>query len=80
MEDASANETRVNLHGASGRVNPPGGWSLGSSEAGDVVTIVGPERDLRVAFAIVPLDGTPEEMAAAAWRASKRGSNWLRFI
>jgi CubicO group peptidase (beta-lactamase class C family) len=49
-------------------VTLPGGWSLGS-EPGEVVTIVSPERDLHVAFVIVPLEGTPEEMAAAAWRA-----------
>lgn len=46
----------------------PGVWSLGP-EPGDVVTIIGPEGDLRVAFLIVPFQGKPEEVAAAAWRA-----------
>ncbi|HUJ41511.1 MAG TPA: serine hydrolase domain-containing protein [Candidatus Acidoferrales bacterium] len=33
------------------------------------MTIIAPEGDLRVAFVIVPLEGTPEEMAARAWQA-----------
>jgi CubicO group peptidase (beta-lactamase class C family) len=66
--DPSSNEIRVNLPGASAPVKLPGGWSLGT-EPGGAVMIVSPEGDLRVAFVIVPLEGTPEEMAAAAWRA-----------
>jgi CubicO group peptidase (beta-lactamase class C family) len=68
MEEPSPKEVRVNLPGASAPVTLPAGWSLGT-EPGDVVTIVAPEGDLRVAFVIVPLDGAPEEMAQRAWRA-----------
>lgn len=68
MGDPSSNELRVTLPGASALVTLPAGWSLGP-EAGDVVTILSPEGDLRLAFVIVPLAGTPEEMAGRAWRA-----------
>ncbi|HEV2388054.1 MAG TPA: serine hydrolase domain-containing protein [Candidatus Acidoferrales bacterium] len=68
MEEPPSDEIRVNLPGAPGPVKLPGGWSLGS-EPGDVLTMVSPEGDLRVAFVIVPFEGMPEEMAAAAWRA-----------
>jgi CubicO group peptidase (beta-lactamase class C family) len=68
MEDPSPNEIRVNLPCASGPVKLPGGWLL-ESEPGDLVTIIAPEGDLRVAFVIVPLEGPPEEMAQIAWRA-----------
>lgn len=68
MGDSSSTEIRVNLPGASSPVTLPTGWSLGSNSS-DMVTIVSPERDLRIAFTIVPLDGTPEEMAGRAWRA-----------
>lgn len=66
MVAPSSNEIRVNLPGAAAHVKLPGGWSLGS-EPGDMVTIVSPEGNLRVAFVIVPLEATPEQMAAAAW-------------
>jgi CubicO group peptidase (beta-lactamase class C family) len=68
MEDSSQDGIRVNLPGASGPVKLSEGWSLGT-EPSDAVTIVSPERDLRVAFVITPLEGTPEEMAGKAWRA-----------
>lgn len=68
MGDPSSNEVRVNLPGASAPVTLPTGWSLGT-ELGDAVTILSPEKDLRLAFVIVPLAGTPEEMAGRAWRA-----------
>lgn len=68
MGDPPSNAIRVNLPGASMPVTLPVGWSL-ETEPGDVLTIVSPEKDLRVAFVIVPYEGTPEEVAAAAWRA-----------
>jgi hypothetical protein len=68
MDNSPSKETGAVLPGASAPVTLPGGWSLGTG-SGDVVTIVSPERDLRVAFVIVPLEGTPEEMADRAWRA-----------
>lgn len=68
MADALSNEIRVNLPGAPTPVTLPAGWSLGT-EPDDVVTIISPEGDLRVAFLIVPHEGTPEEMAWRAWRA-----------
>jgi len=68
MEDSSRDGIRVTLPGASAPVKLPGGWLLGS-EPRDVVTIVSPERDLRVAFVVVPHEGAPEEMAGRAWRA-----------
>ena len=67
MNDQSPNEIRVILPGASAPVKLPAGWSLGS-EPRDVVTIVCPEGDLRVAFLVVPHEGTPEEIADRAWR------------
>lgn len=67
MGDASPNEIRVILPGASAAVMLPGGWSLGT-EPSDVFTVIAPEGDLRVAFVVVPLEGTPEEMAGRAWR------------
>lgn len=68
MENQSSSEVRVTLPGASAPVTLPAGWSLGT-EPGDAVTIVSPEEDLRVAFVIVALKGTPEDMATAAWQA-----------
>ncbi|HTU35449.1 MAG TPA: serine hydrolase domain-containing protein [Candidatus Acidoferrum sp.] len=68
MEDPSVSEVRVNLPGAPAPVTLPRGWSVGTEPA-EAVTIVSPEGDLRVAFVVVPLEGTPEQMAAAAWRA-----------
>ena len=67
MENPLPNEGRVNLPGVSAPAALPAGWSQ-AGEAGNAVTIVSPEGDLRVAFVIVPHEGTPEEMAAAAWR------------
>lgn len=68
MGDSSSTEIRVTLPGASAPVTLPPGWSLGT-EPGDVVAIASPEKDLRLAFVIVPLAGTPEEMVGRAWRA-----------
>ena len=68
MGDPTPSEIRVSLPGASAPVTLPGGWSL-EAEPGGVVMIISPEGDLRVAFVIVPLEGTPEEMAGRAWRA-----------
>jgi CubicO group peptidase (beta-lactamase class C family) len=68
MGDPSPSEIRVNLPGASAPVTLPAGWSLGS-ETSDVVTVVGPEGDLRATFLVLPLQGTPEEVAQRAWRA-----------
>jgi CubicO group peptidase (beta-lactamase class C family) len=61
-------EIRVNLPGASTPVTLPAGWSL-ATPPGEMVTIISPEGDLRVVFLILPLQGTPEEMAQRAWRA-----------
>jgi CubicO group peptidase (beta-lactamase class C family) len=68
MEAQPPSEVRVSLPGTSAPAKLPAGWSLGT-EPGDVVTVVTPEGDLRVAFVIVPHEGTPEEMAGRAWRA-----------
>jgi len=67
MENPLPNEGRVNLPGASAPVAFPPGWSQ-AGETGNAVTIVSPEGDLRVAFVIVPVKGTPDEMAGVAWR------------
>lgn len=71
MEGPSPNEILVHLPGASAPVRLPAGWSRGTGP-GDVATIVSPEGDLCVAFVVVPLEGTPEGMAATAWRAFDR--------
>lgn len=68
MGNSSPEEVRVVLPGSATPTKLPAGWTLGS-EPNDVVTIVSPEKDLRVAFVKVPFEGTPEELAAAAWRA-----------
>jgi hypothetical protein len=68
MGDPGSNEVRVDLPGASAPVTLPAGWSA-TTRPNDVVTIVSPEGDLRVAFLIVPQEGTPEEMAGRAWQA-----------
>jgi len=68
MGDPSPSEVRVNLPGASAPVTLPAGWSF-ETQPSDVVTIVSPEGDLRAAFLVAPLEGTPEEIAERAWRA-----------
>ena len=68
MQDQSPNEIHVSLPGASAPFTLPAGWSL-AIEPGDVLTIVTPEGDLRVAFVILPFEGTPEDVAAKAWRS-----------
>ena len=42
---------------------------VAGTDPADVLTIMSPEGDLRVAFVVVPLEGTREEMAGRAWRA-----------
>lgn len=69
MGDPSPNEIRVILPDGSAPVTLPAGWFL-ETEQGDALTMVSPERDLRVAVVVVPLEGTPEEMAGRAWRTS----------
>ncbi len=67
MNNTSSNKIRVVLPGSSAAIELAAGWSLASkSEA--VVTVFSPEGDLRVVFATRPVAGTPEEIAAQAWR------------
>src|SRR5260370_25654449 len=72
MEDPSLSEIRVNLPGACAPTKLPAGWSRGSDPA-DGLTIISPESDLRVAFVVVPLAGTPEETAGLAGRLLHTG-------
>jgi CubicO group peptidase (beta-lactamase class C family) len=63
---------RVALPGSLAPIRLPAGWSRASEPSG-AVTIVGPEGDLRVAFLVCALDGTPEEIARRAWRVFDPG-------
>ncbi|MGH6890516.1 MAG: serine hydrolase domain-containing protein [Rhizomicrobium sp.] len=67
MANPSTNEIRVKLPGSSAAIRLPAGWAP-ELESGHVVTVLSPERDLRVAFAASPVAGTPEEIAGQAWR------------
>lgn len=69
MENRSSEEIRVALPGSLAPIKLPAGWSRASEPSGGV-TIVGPEGDLRVAFIICALDGTPEEIARRARKYS----------
>jgi hypothetical protein len=68
MEWTPSGEIGVALPGSREPIKLPLGWSQ-ASERSDVVTIIGPEGDLRVVFVVCALDGTPEEIACRAWRA-----------
>lgn len=67
MENPPSEEIRVSLPGSLAPIKLPAGWSRASDPSG-AVTIVGPEGDLRIAFLMRALDGTPEEIARRAWR------------
>ena len=72
MESTPSEEIRVALPGCPAPIRLPAGWSRASEPSG-AVTIVGPEGDLRVAFVMCALDGTPEEIAHRAWRVFDAG-------
>jgi CubicO group peptidase (beta-lactamase class C family) len=65
----------VVLPGSSAAVPLLAGWSLGS-EPGPIVTVLSPEGDLHVVFATGPAVGTPEEIAAKAWRLFNSSFNF----
>ena len=67
MRDVFQKQTSVTLPGAVVATLLPKGWTLESSP-NRVLTIVGPERDLRVGFGTAPMHGDAEEVASAAWR------------
>lgn len=72
MESTSSHEIRVALPDSLAPITLPAGWSRASEPSG-VLTIVGPEEDLRVGFLVRALDGTPEEIARSAWRVFDPG-------
>jgi len=72
MESTPSEEIRVALPGSLAPISLPAGWSRASEPSG-AVTIIGPEGDLRVAFLICALDGTPEEISGRAWRVFDPG-------
>jgi CubicO group peptidase (beta-lactamase class C family) len=72
MERTPSEEVRVALPGSLVPIKLPAGWSRAPEPSG-AVTIVGPEGDLRVAFLVCALDGTPEEISRRAWRVFDHG-------
>ncbi|MGC1782703.1 MAG: serine hydrolase domain-containing protein [Acidobacteriaceae bacterium] len=55
------------------RFSLPQGWTLIDSEPAP--TILGPEGDIRIAFVELEADGTPSQIALAAWRAMQPDFN-----
>ena len=72
MQTTPSEEIRLILPGSVALIRLPAGWSQASQKTG-AVTIIGPEGDLRVAFVVCVLDGTPEEIARRAWRVFDPG-------
>ncbi len=67
MKDAFQKQTSVTLPGAVVATLLPKGWTLESKRRG-VLTIVGPEGDLRVGFGTASMRGDAEEVAWTAWQ------------
>jgi CubicO group peptidase (beta-lactamase class C family) len=67
VKDVLQKQTSVTLPGAVVSTLLPKGWTL-ESKANRVLTIVGPEGDLRVAFGTASMRGNAEEVAWAAWQ------------
>jgi hypothetical protein len=72
MKSTPSDKVLVALPRALEPITLPAGWSR-ASEPNGAVTIVGPEGDLRVAFLVCALDGTPEEIARRAWQVVDPG-------
>ena len=67
MKDSLQKQTSVTLPGAVVSTLLPKGWTL-ESGPNRVLTIVGPEGDLRVGFGTASMRGDAEEVAWAAWQ------------
>jgi CubicO group peptidase (beta-lactamase class C family) len=67
VRDPFQKQTSVTLPGAFVPTLLPKGWTL-ETPPSRVLTIVGPEGDLRVGFGIALMDGDAEQIARAAWR------------
>lgn len=65
MKDSFQEQASVTLPGALVPTLLPKGWTL---ESGCVLTIVGPERDLRIGFGIALMTGDAEKIARTAWQ------------
>lgn len=67
MKNSVPKEVCVVLPGSSAATALPSRWSL-VSDRGPAVTVLSPEGDLHVIFAMDAMAGTPEEIAGRAWR------------
>jgi CubicO group peptidase (beta-lactamase class C family) len=67
VKDSFQEQTLITLPGSLAPTLLPKGWAL-ESEPSDVLTIVGPEGDLRVGFDIALMHGDVKGIALAAWQ------------
>lgn len=62
---------RVEMPGSPSPILLPAGWSV--LREGDPLVVIGPEKDLKIAFSAEPLAGAVEELVLAAWRTLEPG-------
>ena len=75
MKDSFQEQTLLTLPGSLAPTRLPKGWTLESGPSG-VLTIVGPEGDLRVGFGVASIDGGVERIALAAWKRPGGAASW----
>jgi CubicO group peptidase (beta-lactamase class C family) len=74
MGSSGARSDHVLLPNAASPIPLPMGWVV--DEAAGALTLVGPEGDIRVLYAVAPKTGGPAHIAAHAWRMVDDGFDW----